>query len=373
MKVLINGLQLNKRKSGVQYYTKELFESISKIQKNNTDIHLIRINRGGAPVLENNHYVKINKSRIGRILFEHLSLPKYLYRSNYNLYHATNYILPFIIQLPTVLTIHDLISIEFPKLCQIGSAIYFKLFLGRSIKKTNKIIAVSHQVKKDIIKKYSISNEKIEVIYHGINPRFKKISEMYRLNKVTSMYKLPSNYILFVGNIEPKKNLERLIQAFYNLVVKKGISHKLVIAGKRGWKYSGVFKTVRRLKMTEKIIFTGYVPEMDLPALYSMADLFVFPSLYEGFGLPPLEAMACEVPVLVSDKGALPEVTGGNAYTINPYSINAIENGIYTMLMDHDLRKKYILAGKKWIKGFTWGETARKTLDLYNRTLYKTC
>ena len=179
-------------------------------------------------------------------------------------------------------------------------------------------------------------------------------------------------FFFFVGNIKQKKNLERLAQA-YNLFKKNShLQHKLVIVGKKAWKYKSFFNTILKLKLENDIIFTNYVPINDLPALFSMADLFVFPSLYEGFGIPPLEAMACEVPVLVSNKGALPEITGDNCLQVDPYNIQEIALGMQNLLTNHELRENSIQKGKKWTEKFSWEKTAKETLNIYNQVLNET-
>ncbi len=167
-------------------------------------------------------------------------------------------------------------------------------------------------------------------------------------------YKISQKYILFIGNIEPPKNLVRLIKAYYYLVYTNNIPQQLIIAWEKGWKYKEVFNTVRLLELENRVIFTGYVPESDLPALYSMADIFVYSSIYEGSGISPLEAMSCKTPVLASNKGALSETTGGNCIMVNPYSINDIVNGLFKLLTEERLRIYCICKGEKWVEQFTW-------------------
>ena len=367
-KILINGLQLGDENTGVQYYTKNLYEELNKIETENFKFHLIR-----SPVSSQLSicFRSSKNNRLKRICFENFFLPAYLRKNNYDLYHSPNYVLPYFLYFPSVLTIHDLITLNFPQFCQFKSVLYFRLFLPNSIKKATKIIAVSYKVKEDILRRFNIYPDKIEVVYQGVNPIFKKIRDKGILSKTRDKYYLPDQFLLFVGNIEPKKNLVRLIKAFDILRKTTELKHKLVIVGKKGWKYNSVFKTIYKLKIGNEIIFTGYVPEEDLPAIYSMADLFVFPSLYEGFGIPPLEAMACETPVLVSNKGALPETTGGKCLQVNPYDINDIAKGINTLLTDEALRTKTIENCKKWVKDFTWERAARQTIKVYERILFR--
>jgi len=359
MKILINGLQLGKTNSGVQYYTQHLFENLNRLKIKNYDFQLLQDT--------NIKSFNINGNRIKRILAENLALEKFLRKNQQTLYHSPNYVLPFFFTSPSVLTIHDLITLDYPQLCQTETVIYFRFLIKHSIKKAQKIIAVSNTVKKDIINHFNIPENKIEVVYHGVSPLFRKSTYKNVLEK----YNLPEKYILFVGNIEPKKNLERLIKAFSLLRESTKLKHKLVITGKKGWKSDSVFKTVEDLGLREEIIFTGYFPEQDLPKLYSMSDLFVFPSIYEGFGIPPLEAMACETPVLASNRGALPETTGGNCLMVDPFDIESIVNGMYRLITDQKLRKESIKKGKEWVKQFTWDKTARRTIEVYKQVKVK--
>ncbi len=353
MKVLINGLQINDQNTGVQYYTKNLYEAIRNNNKN-LETDLLQL-----PMFSSYNLLL---PRLKRIFFENILLSSYFKINNCTLYHSTNYVLPYLFNFPSILTIHDLITLDYPELCQNSSVIYFKLLLSRSLRNAKKIIAVSHTVKDDILKHFNLPEDKIEVVWHGINSIFVKTLN----NEILKRYKLPDKYILFVGNIEPKKNLERLIRAFYLLKHKHLIPHKLVIVGKKGWKFKDVFMAIKKLELSNEIIFTNYVPEKDLPAIYSMSDLFVFPSLYEGFGIPPLEAMACEIPVLVSNRGALPETTGGNCLLVDPYDIFDIAHGMNCLLSNEKQRNQLIEKGKKWIGQFTWENTAYNTIKVYN-------
>jgi glycosyltransferase involved in cell wall biosynthesis len=373
MKILINGLQIGKNNSGVQYYTKNLFKVIQKIQPSNLKIQLYHSNTN--PRFPFPHILFSStldlvfrllfpfKGRLSRIFNENFLLPAYLRHNKYDLYHSPNYVLPYFINFPSIITVHDLIIFDFPKLCQTESVMYFKLFLPRSIKKANKIITVSETAKMDIINQFNISENKIAVIQLGVSNIFRRIINP----DILLNYSITNNFILFVGNIEPKKNLVRLIKAYHKLISEERISHQLVIAGKKGWKYKEVFNTVQKLELQDKVIFTGYVPEDHLPVLYSMADLFAFPSIYEGFGIPPLEAMACETAVLASNTGALPETTGGNCLMVDPYDVDDIADGMYKLLTDHTLRKRCVENGKKWVEQFTWERAARKTLDVYKQ------
>jgi glycosyltransferase involved in cell wall biosynthesis len=368
MKILLNGLQLSKRNTGVQYYTERLFEELAKINNPDLEFHLLRPNDQFFKSSGKIHGINVN-GRLKRIFFEQFILPGYIGKHRYGLFHSTSYISPYFLNRSSVLTIHDLLVYDYPALCQSESVIYFKLFLGASIKKASHIIAVSQKVKDDIIRIFNVYPGKIDVIHLGINPIFKRIIDEDVLAQIRKKYEIPEKYILFVGNIEPKKNLERLILAYSQLKGKKGIKHKLVIVGKKGWKYEATLQLIDKLKISEEIILTGYVVEKDLPAIYSMADMFVFPSIYEGFGIPPLEAMACGTPVIVSNTGALPETTGGSCLQVNPFSVDEIAHGIQQLITDNSLRQRVIQQGYNWANSFSWEKTATKTIEVYLKCL----
>jgi len=190
-----------------------------------------------------------------------------------------------------------------------------------------------------------------------------------RLAEVRRRDGLRGPYILFVGNLEPRKNLVRLIEAFGRLKARHTLPHQLIVAGKRGWLYRSIFEAVERLGLRDDVIFTGYVPAEDLPALYAMADLFAFPSLYEGFGLPVLEAMACGTPVLTARTGSLPEVAGEAAWYVDPLDVEALADGMARILTDPGTRADLVDRGLLQAKRFTWAKTAAATLDIYRRTL----
>ncbi len=374
-KVLINALQLSNTNSGVQYYTLNLLNNIksdSPPSPNSPEIKALLSNSYKNTNIDNSIIQQVNfnsQNRFKRVYFENFALANYFKKNQFNLYHSTSYVLPISWKYTSVLTVHDLIALDYPEFCHTKNRTYFKFYLPLSIKKATKIIAVSNTIKKDIIKHFNIPDNKIEVIYHGISKRFKKVTESKVLNKVQEKYRLPEKFILFVGNIEPKKNLVRLLMAYNQLKKNNNIEHKLVIIGKKAWKYKSVFKTLKVLKLDNDTFFPGYIPENDLPVFYSLADLFVFPSLYEGFGSPPLEAMACETAVLVSNTGALPEITGGKCLQVDPYSVDDLANGMNLLIHDVKLRQETIEKGKKWVNQFTWEKTTKSTIKIYNELL----
>jgi glycosyltransferase involved in cell wall biosynthesis len=237
--------------------------------------------------------------------------------------------------------------------------------LSRTLKNVDMIITVSKSTKKDVIKCLKFPEEKIKVIYNGVDERFKPLKNY---NDVLHKYNINPPYILYIGTLEPRKNIPALIKAFYKLK-KRGIRHKLVIVGKKGWKYKQIFRVVEDLNLRRDVVFTGYVSYNDLPKFYSAADLFVYPSLYEGFGLPPLEAMACGCPVITSNVSSLPEVVGDAGFIVDPSDIGGLSRTIKELLANDSLRENVIRKGLKRIKEFSWEKTAKESLKVYKEVI----
>ncbi len=233
------------------------------------------------------------------------------------------------------------------------------------------IIAISENTKMDIMKYLRIPEDKIRTIYCGVGDEFRKIEDVRVLKSILRGIGIDYPYILYVGSLEPRKNVERLIEAFIQLKKRRQINGKLVISGIKGWAYQSIFDKVASSGTEKEIIFTGVTPNEFLPFLYNGASAFVYPSLYEGFGLPVLEAMSCGVPVVTSNVSSLPEVAGDAAILINPYSVDELADGIWRILSDKELRNQCIKKGIERAKLFTWERCAKNTLDAFNE-VYRT-
>jgi glycosyltransferase involved in cell wall biosynthesis len=372
IRVLYNALHLTGQYSGVQH-TEELLMK-EAFRDLDTDIRFEALcpqnylpDFPGSPLRIFKKVAIDSSRRWQRICYEHFLLSS---RQKAELLHCPAYILPRNWQGKSVVTIHDIIALDFPAYCSFANRTYFRIVLPYSIHKADRIIAVSHTVKNDILRRFpKCSPHKIEVIKHGIDDAFNITPSVEKLTEVWKKYNLPAKYILFVGNIEPKKNVARLIEAFRNLIRHSEIPHSLVIAGQFAWEYDDVMKIKKQ--NDERIIFLGYIHPSDLPAVYTLADLFVFPSLYEGLGIPPLEAMACGTPVIVSNSGALPETTNGNAYMIDPLSVISIEVAMYKLLNENDLRVKLVEKGRIHVEKFKWRTAWEKTVRLYQSVIYE--
>jgi glycosyltransferase involved in cell wall biosynthesis len=266
-----------------------------------------------------------------------------------------------------VITIHDLIPLIYPKTRQSMVSMSYKFLFPRTLENADKIIAVSNSTKSDLIKYFNVSAEKIEVIHEAADERFKPLTDD-EVRKVKQKYHLDFPFILYVGGLTPYKNLITLVKAFYKLKIE-GINHKLVIAGTKRWRYKELFDFIDHLHLQDDIIFTGYVPDEDLPSMYNAAELFIYPSLYEGFGLPPLEAMACGCPVIASNASSIPEVVGDAGILFDPYDVNKLADHIFEVLSDDLLRANLSKKGLDRAKQFTWDRCALETFKVYQKMI----
>jgi len=260
-----------------------------------------------------------------------------------------------------VITFHDLSFEHYPEFFSWRKRVWqdFLMNTRKEAEKADKIIAVSQSTKNDLINLYKIKEEKIEVIYSGVGEEFKPILSEVGKSNLINKYNLPEKFILYFGTIEPRKNLIGLINAFELL---KNEEYNLVIAGTKGWLYQDIFKAAYQSKKRDKIIFTGFVEEKDKPYLYNLAHTFVYPSFFEGFGFPPLEAMACGIPTITSINSSLPEIVGDAGLMINPKSIDELAWAMEIVLSDNALRESLINKGLKQAQKFSWQKCAKETL-----------
>ncbi len=297
----------------------------------------------------------------GRTLWTMTSLSKKLFtdRGKIDVFFSPTHYLPFFTFCPSVITILDLSYIHFPQLFKKKDLYQLKYWGGRSIKQASKVITISQSSKNDIIKYYGVPGSKVEVVYPGIKEMNKKTSEYVRLK-----YKIEGDYILFVGTLQPRKNVTKLIEAFSNISISKYPNISLVIVGKKGWLYEDILSAPSKFKVEDRVKFLDFVPDSDLPSLYKNAVCFVLPSLYEGFGLPVLEAMQHGCPVITSSVSSLPEAGGDAALYVDPENSMDIAEKIELVIKDKTLREKMIEKGYEQVKKFSWDKSAKKTLQV---------
>jgi glycosyltransferase involved in cell wall biosynthesis len=286
------------------------------------------------------------------------------------LFHATEHLLPPLLSIPTVLTVHDLIFRHLPEHHKPLNRWYLNWALPLFCRRASHVIAISECTRHDLTAAYGVAPGKISVIHEAADPCFKP-QTADRVAEIRRRYGLPDRYLLFVGTIEPRKNLTRLLHAF-EVVEADGLSDALVVVGRRGWLYDGFFDELERSSARERVILPGYVPDVDLPAVYAGAQALVFPSLYEGFGLPALEGMASGTPVACSGISSLPEVVGDAALTFDPSNEEAIVATLRRLLSDPDLQHDLAQRGLERAAQFSWDRTAAETEAVYETVLTST-
>ncbi|MBR6968234.1 MAG: glycosyltransferase family 4 protein [Ruminococcus sp.] len=281
--------------------------------------------------------------------------------------HFFNYIVPPFVHGKKVVTVHDMVYKAFPETVRGRTRYMLESGLKRSMKRADIIVTDSEFSKAEIIRYFPQHEHKIRVVPCGVDlERFRPCETPERIPEVKKSLDIDGDYFLYLGNIEPRKNLERLISAYAVFAKKAGAeAPKLVLAGGKGWLDSGIYSRVGKLGLSGRVIFTEYVPSEDMNPLMCGAVAFVFPSIYEGFGMPPLEAMACGVPVLASGEASLPEVTGDCALICDAYDVKSIARGLYRLYSDEELRRDLSRRGIERAKGFTWERSAKMLMDVY--------
>ena len=293
-------------------------------------------------------------------------LSQFLASHQLDLFHGPANVTPLYYQGRTVITTHDLIIFEHPEWFPGGLADWFwrKVLIPKALRHASRHIAVSEFTKQQLVSIFDVKADLIDVVFEGITTGLDASPNSQILDK----FKIKTPYLLYVGTVEPRKNLVRLIEAF-SRIAKDHPELQLVLAGKYGWKYEPIKAAAKNSDAASRIIFTDYIDEPDKHALYQKALAFTFPSLAEGFGLPPLDAMLHSVPVLTSDITSLPEVVGDAALLVKPTSVDSLTNGLRRMVEEKDLREKLITRGREQVKKFSWDKAARETMAVYRRAL----
>jgi len=368
MRVAIDAIPLVATKTGVGHYTDALAEWLARTH----DDHQYELVSPFDFTFPNGHtpppnlYKRFTPVQPMFRKWWLVGLPALMRISPFDLFHGTNYCIPVFSTCPTVVTIHDLslyaqASTHEQKNVQRG-----KRRIPVMARRADMIIAPSEATKREITQYLKISPERIRVVYEAAREKMKPL-RLEDCEPVLRKHGIESPYLLYTGTIEPRKNLLKLIRAYNELLHATEHRPTLVLCGGRGWMDEEVFELVAELKLQRMVKFTGYVDDADLPALYSSCEVFVYPSLYEGFGLPPLEAMACGAPVVTSNTSSLPEVVGDAGVLVDPHDVTALARALANLLNDSIQRHNFRMAGFERAKLFSWERAAHETQAVYDQ------
>lgn len=368
MHILIDGNSLENGKAGIGHYTYNLIRELAGILGGNEQLNVgVRrelLAKSGVLDIEDISILPTVEHKYSKY-----SPFSSRWMKEFDLYHQPNFI-PHIFPGKTVCTVHDMSYRLFPQYLLKHRAIALRAF-ERRLRQANRIITDSKHARGEIIDLLRVPEDRVTVTYLGAGPQYRpfSISDERRMD-LRARYNLPEDFLLYVGTIEPRKNLERLIEAYYVYKREEPNSElKLVLAGGKGWLYEGICTRVQELHLEQDIVFTGYVDGEDLPFLYNMAIAFVYPSLYEGFGLPPLEAMSCGTPVISSNTSSIPEVVGEAGILIDPYKVNDLAAAIYKVAGSVSLQDELSRKGLERAQLFSWKKCAEETFQVYRECM----
>lgn len=366
---------------GLGRYTQEIVDGITRLDTSHHYVVFLGRDNFDEFIPTNSNVTKVLADVKWYGESEQFLMPYYINQAKVDLMHFPHFNVPILCPVPFVVTIHDLIITKFPttRATTLGSVKYFYKNLGyrigmnHAIRRAKKIIAVSEFTKQDLLEQFKVPEKKVTVIYEGVATLERAVDQAFTAKldpeEVLSDYCILEPYLLYVGNAYPHKNLESLVRVFLEL--HKTHPHlKLVLVGREDYFYARLKKFVEELTPdTESIIFPGYVPDRDLQTLFSHAAAYVFPSKYEGFGLPPLEAMARDCPVVSSNATCLPEILGEAAIYFDPYDDESMKKAILTVLSEKKVRSDLVSKGKKQISLYDWTKAAKETLAVYTDIL----
>lgn len=372
MRVGIDATALPAQPGGAGIYTIQLIRALKSL---NESIDLVVFAHDfGADLINTTEtdsfqFVRIpRKSPARRLIWEQTVFSRQVRNSGIDLLHSLHYTRPRSLSCASVVTYHDMTFFLYPQYHTLFKRYFFSRAIRYSARKADAIIAVSNNTRRDAIRLLGLPENKITAIPLGVSSEYRVISDEEHLEKIRNKYKLPQEFILYVGVVEPRKNVTLLLCAFSKLL-REDLDQKLVIAGQLGWMYENVFEQAEKLGIEDQVIFPGYIPSGDLPGLYNLASIFVYPSIYEGFGLPPLEAMACGIPTITTRISSMPENVGEAALLVPPQDEEALAGAIRSLINDPQRQQQLSKMGVQRASTFTWEDTARATAGIYQQVL----
>ncbi len=370
MRIGIDARLVYYSQAGISQYTLRLIQGLAesggKPRDRENEFIILQSRKDKHLIVDKPNFKRVSLWTPSHHRLEQVALPVEISGLGLDVLHSPDFIPPFRRNCKSIITIHDLAFLLYPHFLTKESARYYGQ-IDQAVKRTDHIIAVSESTKQDTIRLLGAPEHKITVIYESADPIYRPVNDREILEQTKSKYHITGDFILFVSTIEPRKNLPTLLKAYRQLLDSYKADAKLAVVGRRGWLSEEVFTLVDELKLTSDVLFLGRVPVEDLLHLYNTAQLLVQPSFYEGFGLPPLEAMACGTPVVVSNVSSLPEVVGDAGLLVDPEDVLELTVAIWRVLTDEALRAELIAKGLKRAQCFSWEKTALETLELYLR------
>jgi glycosyltransferase involved in cell wall biosynthesis len=367
------GIDARKLKDyGIGSYIQNLLESLGKLPESSAYRFRVYARQSDADAVPKlpGHFEVVHDDSPGYSLAELTRLPWRLLRDRLDLFHATHYVLPPLWRTRAVVTIHDIIHLLYPEFLPSRAAhAYARFMIRRALKRADRIVTVSFNTRRDLVDYFAIPAARIEVIYNGVSPRFGPAVSPEEKRRVAAKLGISSPYLLFLGGEKPHKNVQNVVRAFGKARREHALAQALVLAGPLPQNPARLEALISALDLSTAVFRPGVVDDEDLPALYAGADAFLYPTLYEGFGLPIVEAMASGTPVLTSSNSALQEIAGGHALLVDPMDVDAIAAGIVLLATDANARAEYSALGRKRALDFSWDRAARKTLEVYAAAL----
>jgi len=377
MKVSIELKPCLKNKSGIGVYAYELTKRLQKFKDIEFEGCIFNfLNKDSIPndiekLHINKNICRLFQYGVYRRIWSYIPIKyNFLFRSNSDIYQFFNFVVPPNISGTVITTIHDLTYKLYPNTMDASNKKRLEKDMKSTIKRADYIITISESSKRDIIKYLHVDENKIQVIYPGVDEVYKKVLNSDEIIAVKNKYNIHGKYLLYLGTLEPRKNIETIIRAYSCFKKSDKENIKLVLAGKKGWLYDNIFKLVKEFDIEDSVIFTDYIDDSDKATLYQGAEMFLFPSLYEGFGMPVIEAMASRIPVITSNSSSLPEVSGEAAIITDPLDYKKISESIELILNDNGLREKMVNEGIKQANKFSWDLSAEKLKNIYYDLYY---
>lgn len=376
--------------AGVGHYTYQLVRHLIHVDKKNIyvlffdrSVHKKRIQKFKAKNVLIKYFPFIQYTRFMPVSYAHFLTSAALSRENLDVFHSPVCSLPRSYKGNSIVTVHDLSVYKFSEPYSKKQISELKNNIPKALERAKKIIAVSKSTSKDLKEVLNIDKKKIKVVYHGVDKRFFSKKTDYQIKKIRKKYGITKKYFLFIGTLNSRKNIIRIISSYErfrnklvttpkkskDLLKGKYHTYQLVLAGAKGTDFKEIQKKASKSEYKKDIVFPGYVNANDLGALFKGSEIFIFPSLYEGFGIPIIEAMATKIPIITSNVSSMPEIAKNHAIIIDPCNVSDITQSIYDLLTNKKLKRTLVASGYKYAKEFNWDKCAKQTLKIYNQLL----